>query len=62
MSAEYVVGPGVLQAMADHGDEPRSDELYIVNTDGRKISQTYGINGVYVWEEVENATRVLPFR
>ena len=28
---EYNVGPGVQAAMADHGDEARSDEVFVVN-------------------------------
>jgi hypothetical protein len=59
---DYTIGPGVAQAMADHGDEPRSDELFVVNVDGRKISQTYGKNSIYYWLEVDNAVRVVPFR
>lgn len=59
---DYNVGPGVSQAMADHGDEPRSDEMFTVNTDGQKISTTYGRDAIYTWLEVDNATRVVPFR
>jgi hypothetical protein len=59
---EYNVGPGVAQAMADHGDEPRSDETFVVNIEGQKISQTYGRDGEYFWLEVDNAVRRVPFR
>jgi hypothetical protein len=59
---DYNVGPGVQAAMADHGDEPRSDEMYIVNVEGSRISQTFGTQGIYYWEEQDNATRVVPFR
>lgn len=59
---DYTIGPGVQQAMADHGDEPRSDELFVVNVDGQKVSQTYGRDNIYYWLEVDNAVRVVPFR
>lgn len=58
----YSIGPGVRSAMADFNDEPRSDELYIVNTDGKKVSQTYGRDAIYVWYEEDNATRRSPFQ
>ena len=58
----FVVGPGVAQAMADHGDEARSDELYVVNTEGQKISTTYGRDAIYTWIEEDNAVRATPFR
>jgi hypothetical protein len=60
--SDYNVGPGVQQAMADHGDEPRSDEMFVVNVEGQKISQTYGRDAEYLWLEVDNAVRVVPFR
>jgi len=59
---DYNVGPGVAQAMADHGDEARSDEMFVINTEGQKISQTYGRDNQYFWLEVDNAVRVVPFR
>jgi len=59
--AGFVVGPGVAQAMADAGDEPRSDEMYLVLEDGRKISQTFGRAAVYYWLEEDNAVRRVPF-
>jgi len=58
---EYVIGPGVQQAMADAGDEPRSDEQYIIATDGHKISQTFGRDALYYWLEEDNAVRRAPF-
>jgi len=48
--------------MADHGDEARSDELYVVNTEGQKISTTYGRDAIYTWIEEDNAVRATPFR
>jgi hypothetical protein len=59
---DFNVGPGVQTAMADHGDEPRSDEVFVVNTEGSKISQTYGRDNIYYWLEADNALRVVPFR
>ena len=58
----FAVGPGVAQAMADAGDEPRSDELYIVNdVAGNTISQTFGRDAVYYWYEADNRTNRVPF-
>jgi hypothetical protein len=64
MSTEqgYTIGPGVAQAMADHGDEPRSDEQYLSLEEGSKVSQTFGRDSIYYWLEVDNAVRVVPFR
>ena len=60
---DFNVGPGIAQAMADHGDEPRSDEVFVVNEpEGQKISETYGRDGIYYWLEEDNAVRRAPFR
>jgi hypothetical protein len=59
---DFNVGPGIAQAMADHGDEPRSDEMFVVNVEGSKISQTYGRDNIYTWLQEDNAVRALPFR
>jgi hypothetical protein len=59
---DFNVGPGVAQAMADHGDEPRSDEMFVVNVEGSKISQTYGRDNLYTGLQEDNAVRALPFR
>lgn len=49
--------------MADHGDEARSNEVFIVNDPpGQKISQTMGRDNIYYWLEADNALRVVPFR
>jgi hypothetical protein len=58
---DYNVGPGVQQAMADHGDEPRSDEQFVILRDGAKISQTFGRDAVYWWYEEDNRTNRAPF-
>ena len=59
--SEYSIGPGVLQAMADAGDEPRSDEQYVILAEGHKISQTFGRDALYYWLEEDNAVRRAPF-
>ena len=58
---DFVVGPGVAQAMADAGDEPRSDEQFIILSEGRKISETFGRDAIYYWLEADNAVRRSPF-
>lgn len=59
--AEYSIGPGVAQAMEEAGDEPRSDEQFIILREGHKISQTFGRDATYYWLEEDNATRRVPF-
>lgn len=58
---EYVVGPGVVQAIAEASDEPRSDEMYIVLEDGHKISQTFGRDAIYYWLQEDNTVQRSPF-
>ena len=48
--------------MADHGDEPRSNENFVINEPGQKISECYGRDNIYYWLEADNAIRVVPFR
>ena len=60
--SDFNVGPGVAQAIADAGDEPRSDEQYVVLDEGHKISQTFGRDAVYWYYEEDNATKRNPFR
>jgi hypothetical protein len=55
--AEYSIGPGVAQAMADAGDEPRSDEQFIILLDGDKVSQTFSNNAIYYWLERDNTVK-----
>lgn len=47
--------------MADHGDTPRSHEMYIVTAEGQKVSQTFGDQGVYYWLQEVNAVRRTSF-
>jgi hypothetical protein len=58
----YTIGPGVQQAMAAAGDEPRSDEQFIILLEGHQVSQTFGRDAVYYWLQEDNATKRLPFR
>jgi hypothetical protein len=60
-NTQFVVGPGVVQAMADNGDEPRSDERYIVMDVGHRISITFGRDAVYYYYEEDNAVKRTPF-
>lgn len=60
--SDFSIGPGVAQAMADNGDEPRSDEHYLVLAEGHRISQTWARDAIYVWYEEDNAVRRSPFR
>lgn len=48
---DYIIGPGVAQAIADNGDEARSDEQYVILEPGHKISVTYGRDAQYFWYE-----------
>lgn len=59
---EWNVGPGVAQAIADKGDEARSDERYIILDEGHKISLTFGRDAQYFWYEEDNRVNRLPFR
>jgi hypothetical protein len=58
---DYVIGPGVAQAIAEAGDEPRSDEQYVILTEGHKVSQTFARDGVYYWLEEDNRVSRTPF-
>jgi hypothetical protein len=58
---DYTIGVGVAQAIADAGDEPRSDEQYVIFDEGHKISQTYGRDAIYWYVEEDNAVRRVPF-
>jgi hypothetical protein len=58
---DYVIGPGVQQAIADAGDEPRSDEQYVILEEGHKVSQTFARDAIYYWLQEDNAVRRAPF-
>lgn len=60
--ADFLIGPGVSQAIADAGDEARSDELYIVNEpEGLRVSQTICRDSIFYWIEEDAAVRRVPF-
>jgi len=58
---EYAIGPGVQNAIAENGDEPRSDEQYVILDDGHKVSQTFGRDAIYYWIQEDNAVCRSPF-
>jgi hypothetical protein len=58
---DFSIGPGVQEAMAAAGDEPRSDEQFVILTEGDKISQTFGRDRIYYWIERDNLVRTSPF-
>jgi hypothetical protein len=59
--SEYMIGAGVAQAIADNEDEARSDEQYVILTEGHKISQTFARDGVYWWYEEDSRVSRVPF-
>lgn len=59
--SDYTIGPGVAEAIAAAGDEPRSDEMYIVLEEGHKVSQTIARDAIYYYLQEDNATRRVPF-
>jgi hypothetical protein len=58
---EFVLGPGVAQAIEDNGDEARSDELFVILADGNKVSQTFARDAIYYWLEADNTVKRSPF-
>jgi hypothetical protein len=59
--ADFNVGPGVAQAIADNNDEARSDEQFIILADGDKVSQTFARDAIYYWIERDNSVKRSPF-
>jgi len=59
--SEWSVGPGVQQAIAESGDEARSDEQFLILDEGHKISRTFGRDGIYYWYQEDNRTSRTPF-
>ena len=55
--SDFSIGPGVAQAIADAGDEPRSDEQYVILEEGHKVSQTFARDAIYYWIQEDNAVR-----
>jgi len=58
---DFVVGPGVAQAIADNGDEARSDERYVILDEGHKVSLTLGRDAQYWYYEEDSRVNRLPF-
>lgn len=61
-SFSYVIGPGVQAMMAEFDDEPRSNEITVVDEEGRAITRTYGRDAEYLYIQEDNRTNRLPFR
>jgi hypothetical protein len=59
--ADFVIGPGVREAIAAAGDEARSDEQFVILREGDKVSQTFGRDAVYYWLEHDNVVQRSPF-
>lgn len=59
--ATYNVGPGARKAIQDANDQERSNEIYLVQTPGHKISVTYGRDALYYYYEEDNRVNRLPF-
>jgi hypothetical protein len=57
----YTIGPGVAQAIADNGDEPRSDERYVIMDEGHKVSLTFAKLAIYYWYEEDGRVNRSPF-
>jgi hypothetical protein len=58
---DYNIGPGVAQAIADNGDEARSDERYVILDEGSRVSLTLGRDAQYWYYEFDNKVNRLPF-
>jgi hypothetical protein len=58
---DYNVGPGVAQAIADNGDEARSDERYVILDEGSRVSLTLARDAQYWYYEYDNKVNRLPF-
>jgi hypothetical protein len=58
----YNIGPGVQQAIAENGDEARSDERYVIMDEGAKVSLTLARDAQYWYYEADNRVNRLPFQ
>jgi hypothetical protein len=47
--------------MAAAGDEPRSDEQYVILHEGHKVSMTFGRDAVYYWIQEDGRVSRTPF-
>ena len=59
---DYNIGPGVAAMIEQSGDEPRSDEQYVVMDEGHQISRTFGRDAIYYYYQEDNRTQRCPFR
>lgn len=59
---DWSIGPGVAQAIADNGDEARSDERYVIMDEGHRVSLTLARDAQYWYYEEDNAVNRVPFR
>ena len=59
--SDYNIGPGVAQAIADNGDEARSDERYVILDEGSRVSLTLARDAQYWYYEFDNKVNRLPF-
>lgn len=58
---DWNVGPGVKAAVDQDGGELRSDERFVILTEGDKVSMTMATSGVYYWFERDNVTQRTSF-
>lgn len=58
---DFSVGPGVQAAIEQDGGEIRSDERFIILTEGDKVSLTMATTGCYYYFERDNLTQRTPF-
>jgi hypothetical protein len=61
-STTFNIGEGVQAVMAQYGDEPRSDERFVILDEGHKVSLTLGRDAQYWYYQEDNRTNRLPFR
>jgi hypothetical protein len=59
--ADFNLGPGVRAAIEQDGGEARSDERFVILTEGDKVSMTFATTGVYYWYERDNQTQRTSF-
>lgn len=58
---DFNVGPGVQAAIEQDGGEARSDERFIILSEGDRVSMTMATSGVYYYYERDNETKRTPF-
>lgn len=58
---EFNIGEGVLAAMEENSDEPRSDEVYENSAGQPTLSRTYGRDAMYIFIGRDNKVHRIPF-